>query len=149
MCSFHRFVLLVCLRYCVAGLAMNEIVLCWPVNDFVRFHRYVWQYLYCQCVSSLLVKHKICIDCGIGTTQLALFIRQSCPLNEKTTFNTQQLKHWNVQDVHYPFQSHLLINLKSFSPLSLYLVGQKRYELHFSIVLGKNAAKFLKQNCRS
>ena len=26
---------------CVAGLAMNGIVLCWPVNDFVRFHRYV------------------------------------------------------------------------------------------------------------
>ena len=43
-CSFHRFVLLVCLRACVAGLAMNEIVSCVPVNDFVRFHRYLWQY---------------------------------------------------------------------------------------------------------
>ena len=32
-----------CLRVCVAGLAMNEIVLCQPVNDFVRFTRYVWQ----------------------------------------------------------------------------------------------------------
>ena len=26
-----------CLRFCVAGLAMNEIVLCRSVNDFVRF----------------------------------------------------------------------------------------------------------------
>ena len=34
-----------CFRACVAGLAMKEIVSCWPVNDFVRFHRYVWQYL--------------------------------------------------------------------------------------------------------
>ena len=43
-CSFHRFVLLVCLRACVAGLAMNEIVSCVPVSDFICFHRYLWQY---------------------------------------------------------------------------------------------------------
>ena len=32
LCSFHRFVLLVCLT----GLVMNEIVSCRPVNDFVN-----------------------------------------------------------------------------------------------------------------
>ena len=37
LCSFHRFVLLVCLRFRVAGLTMNEIVSCWPVNDVCSF----------------------------------------------------------------------------------------------------------------
>ena len=45
LCCFHRFVLLVCLRFFVAGLAMNETVSCRLVNDFVRFHHCVWQHL--------------------------------------------------------------------------------------------------------
>ena len=45
LCFSHRFILLVCIRFRVAGLEMNEIVSCGPVNDFVRFHRCVWQYL--------------------------------------------------------------------------------------------------------
>ena len=59
LCSFHRFVLLVCLRVCVAGLAMNEIVLCWPVTDLVHFHRYVWQDLEGDCCRWILSNNHI------------------------------------------------------------------------------------------
>ena len=38
---------------------MNKIVSCWPVNDFVRIHRYVWQYL--KCVSGLGRKASTCL----------------------------------------------------------------------------------------
>ena len=47
LCSFHCSVLLVCLCVCVAGIAMNKRISCWPVNDFVHFHRYVWQPILC------------------------------------------------------------------------------------------------------
>ena len=43
LCSFHCFVLPVCLCFCVAGLAVNEIVSRCLVNNFVHFHRYVWR----------------------------------------------------------------------------------------------------------
>ena len=39
--SLHT-TLLGCLRFCVAGLAMNEIVSCWPVNHFCLF-LLLWQ----------------------------------------------------------------------------------------------------------
>ena len=68
LCSFHCFVLLVCLHFRVAGLAMNEIVSCWPVNDFVRFHRYVCQNL--KAIKNLFKYKRICFSIAVKTSNL-------------------------------------------------------------------------------